>query len=506
MKRILTLLLTACLLLPMLSGCSSRTAALLPENIPEDNCRNWYEIFVYSFADSDGDRIGDLKGATEKLSYVRDMGFTGVWLMPIMPSPSYHKYDVTDYYGIDPAYGTLDDFKAFLERAHTLGIRVILDLVVNHTSSDHPWFQSAITGPDSPYREYYNFSNTPQSGYNAIRGSYYESRFVSTMPDLNLDNAKVREEIRQIMAYWLDMGDDGFRLDAVTSYYTGQLNKNVEFLSWLNTEAKKIKPDCYIVGEAWEGAALIANYYASGVDSFFWFPGAGGSGSLAKILADDAGPGRGSRFADMVTDLENRFDSDVLMAPFLDNHDMDRIAGSIGVYDLKRLKVAYGMLAMMRGGLYVYYGDEIGMLGSGNDPNKRIGMLWTSDRATVTLNPPGTNKVIYALPSVEEQQADENSLLQYIRHAMNLRNAVPAIARGTTTVLSSADPDLCLLQRTYADETVTLVLNLSNEAKTVSVQASELIGSLDANTEAGDGIAYRDGTLTLDAWGIAVLK
>ena len=432
MKRLISLLLLLSCLFGLLSACADAPEAsdsLLPENIPDDNCRNWYEIFAYSFADSDGDRIGDFQGATEKLDYVRDMGFTGIWLMPIMPSPSYHKYDVTDYYAIDPAYGTLEDFQAFLTRAHELGIKVILDLVVNHTSNEHPWFLNAKTGPDAEYRDYYNWTDTAKNGYSRAGEAYYESRFVPSMPDLNLDNEAVRGEISDIMRYWLDMGVDGFRLDAVTSYYTGQTAKNVEFLSWLNDEAKKIKPDCYLVGEAWADESTIASYYPSGIDSFFYFPGATSGGSLAGIMAEDA-TARGQSYSDLTAHLEERFGTDVLMAPFLGNHDTDRIANAIGTYDLKRLKATFGMLAMMRGGIFFYYGDEIGMIGEGNDPNKRIGMYW-STLTELTSCPPGTTVSKYVLPNVPDQQTEENSLLNYVRAAMNLRNAVPAIARGT---------------------------------------------------------------------------
>lgn len=512
LKKRIAILLILALALALFAGCEQNAApdnttaqpGLLEETIPDDNVRNWYEIFVYSFADSDGDRVGDLKGATEKLDYVRDMGFTGIWLMPIMPSPSYHKYDITDYYSIDPLYGTLEDFQAFLNRAHELGIKVILDLVVNHTSNEHPWFQNAITGPDAEYRDYYNFSDTPAAGYQQIRGSYYEARFVSSMPDLNLDAPQVRTEIENIMKFWLDKGVDGFRLDAVTSYYTGQQSKNVEFLSWLNDTAKAVAPDCYIVGECWADESTIAGYYSSGIDSFFYFPAAGATGNLCKIMSEES-TGRGAGYGSLTAHLEERFGENTLMAPFLDNHDMDRITGTVGTYNLNRLKITYGLLAMMRGGVYVYYGDEIGMIGSGNDPNKRIGMYWdTLD--TVTRCPPGTTDAKYVLDNVVTQQGSANSLLNYVRRAMNLRNAVPEIARGTSEIIAQEDSDVCVIRRTWESGTVTIVLNISDSPKNLTLNAGALLGELDANLESGSGITYTEGTLHLDPWGIAVLK
>lgn len=509
MKRVLPALLAAILLLAC-GGCrqggNGPGDSLPEENIPDDNVRNWYEIFVYSYADSDGDRIGDLQGAAGKLEYIRDMGFTGIWLMPVMPSPSYHKYDVTDYCAIDPSYGTLEDFRAFLEKAHGLGIKVILDLVLNHTSNQHPWFQDAKSGADAAYRDYYNFRDTPGEGYQQIGSSYYECRFVNTMPDLNLDSEAVRAEIVSVMEFWLDMGVDGFRLDAVTSYYTGDSAENIAFLSWLNDEAKKLDPECYLVGECWADESTIASYYASGVDSFFYFPMStgNGKGEIANILGEET-PDRGSAYGELTAHLEERFGTDALMAPFLDNHDTDRIANAVGIYSLPRLKAAYGMLAMMRGGSYVYYGGEIGMIGRGNDPNKRIGMYWTT-LPEVTACPPGTTEARYPLGSVTEQQEDPNSLLRYVRRAMNLRNAYPEIARGTTALLPVEDTDLWVMERTWNGSSVTIVLNLSGADKEIKLDRTALVAALDADLERGEGVAYSDGILSLDAWGIAVLQ
>ncbi|MDD7504238.1 MAG: alpha-amylase family glycosyl hydrolase [Clostridium sp.] len=506
--RVISGLLALILISCALFSCACKGADSgqeLTENIPNDNVRNWYEIFIYSFADSDGDRIGDFKGATEKLDYVRDLGFTGIWLMPIMPSPSYHKYDVSDYYDIDPQYGTLDDFKAFLARAHELDIKVTIDLVVNHTSNLHPWFQSSKTGADSPYRDYYNWQDKGGSGYEKIGDSYYECRFVSTMPDLNLDSDAVRSEISNIMKFWLEMGVDGFRLDAVTSYYTGDNAKNVDFLSWLNDEAKSIKPNCYIVGECWSDESTIAAYYKSGVDSFFYFPMSTGSGKgiIAGIL-DESTTDRGESYAYLTTHLEERYGTDALMALFLDNHDTDRFNGLIGLYDLPRVKAAYGMLAMMRGGTYIYYGDECGMVGSGKDPNKRIGMYW-EDITKVTSAPPGTSEAKYPLGSVAELLENQNSLTNYVKNANVIRNAFPEIARGVSEIVESGDSDVCIIRRTWQDKTITIVLNLSPNSKSISLDGLSLAAVLDANLERDDGITYNNGKLNIDPWGIAIL-
>lgn len=496
---LLALLALAALL--VLAGCAH--SSLLPEDIPSDNCRNWYEIFVWSFCDSDGDRIGDLKGAASKLPYIRSLGFTGVWLMPVHPSPTYHKYDVEDYLAIDPAYGTVEDLEAFVAEAHRLGIKVIMDLVVNHTSNLHPWFQDAKAGPDAPKRSWYNFVPAPRSGYNKIGSSYYESRFTPSMPDLNLDSPAVREEIRKIAAFWLGKGVDGFRLDAVTSYFTGRPGRNIEFLDWLEAVCQEIKPGCFLVGEAWADASTIANYASSRLDSFFYFPYAG-KGGYASLVDPDAEVEAGREYGRMTEEVESRLDGK-LRAMFVGNHDMDRIASVVGTWDLRRLKAVHGMLAMSTGGLFAYYGDEIGMLGKGPDPNKRIGMLWTS-RAEATKCPPGTKEAVYSLPGVLDQQSDPNSLLNYDKAALNLRNAFPAIARGRSAVVPQEDGDLCVMERSFEGRRLVLVLNLSPRPKSLSLEAHSLLGALDADLSSGSGIVYKDGALSLDPWGIAVLE
>ena len=349
-------------------------------NIIDDKYRNWYEIFVHSFYDTNNDGIGDLNGVTAKLDYINEMGFNGIWLMPIHPSPTYHKYDVTDYYQIDPDYGTLEDFKTLVNEAHERGIRVIIDLVVNHTSDSHPWFTEACSyirkngAPGGDYGDFYNFRITDNGAYHSVSGSQYsyEGQFWSGMPDLNLNSQAVRDEIKSIMSYWIkDYGVDGFRLDAVTSYYTGNLQGNIDFLSWLNTEAKSIDPDTYIVGEAWVGSDFtIDRYYESGCDSFFLFTGSQAGGTIATAVKQSSGKSLGELFIG----LQETY-GDAILAPFLGNHDTMR-PGSFMPGE-ENVKMAAGVLSMMNGGTFVYYGEEIGMIskgGNNSDPAKRIAM------------------------------------------------------------------------------------------------------------------------------------
>lgn len=492
-------------------------------NIIDDNYRNWYEVFVYSFYDSNNDGIGDLRGVIEKLDYIKDLGFNGIWLMPIHPSPTYHKYDVKDYYAIDPEYGTLDDLKELVTEAHNRGINVILDLVVNHTASAHPWFIEACDyirangRPGGAYGEFYNFTEgNPGSGYSAVSGTsyFYESRFWSGMPDLNLDSEAVRAEIVNIMEYWLrDYDVDGFRLDAVTSYYTGNVTKNVDFLRWLNTEAKKIKPDCYIVGEAWEGTDFQINqYYESGADSFFLFTGAMAEGQIASVVRFQSG----KMLGEWMEKLQETYTQGIL-APFLANHDNMR-PGSF-MADEESLKMAAGVLSMMNGSVFVYYGEEIGMIsknGANSDPAKRIAMKWEKKfihEGYCVNSPEGTpvDESSYLYPSVAEQMADENSILNYYKQAMKLRNMFPSIARGEVeNIPVEGNSYLCVVRKTYGDEQITVVFNLDSFEQTLTISSSllgsgKIVGELYAS-DSGAKVAVGDGSITLPPLSIVIFK
>ena len=494
-KRILALLL--CLLLLPLHAALADTETDLTDN--------WYEIFVRSFCDSDGDRVGDLNGITQKLDYLADLGIGGIWLMPIHPSPSYHGYDVTDYYAVNPEYGTLEDFQLLLSEAHQRGIRVILDMVFNHTSNEHPWFQSARSDENSPYRHWFNWSDTPKSGYNKGGSQYYESRFVPSMPDLNLDEKAVRDEIENIMRYWLDMGVDGFRLDAVTSFYTGNAYQNKQFLAWLSETAKKIKPDCYMVGECWDSLYTIADYYDSGLDSFFLFPVAQRGGYIAQILTE--AEKKGVSLSNTLSLLQRNLDGR-LLAPFLDNHDTDRIASGLGGQNgATNIKIAFGLLCLMKGSVFVYYGDEIGMVGSGNDPNKRIGFFW-DQKKNITRVPQGATAANYPFGSLESQQENPLSVYNYYKAALNMRKANPAIARGESILYSFQDsPQLFMMERVWGEERVLIAVNFDiDDLETPLPQEANHYTELAIDVEIWGSASFDGQTLTLPAYGIAVLK
>ncbi|MBQ8433623.1 MAG: hypothetical protein IJX23_02320, partial [Clostridia bacterium] len=256
MNKFVKLSLTFVLLLVFtfaFAGCQEKQLTNLPQT--EDKMRTYYQIFPYSFADSNGDGIGDLNGITAKLDYIQNLGYDGLWLTPVHQSTTYHKYDVVDYYSIDKQFGTIDDYDRLVDECHKRGMTILLDLVLNHTSNQHEWFKQSAHAfsrfqTDNEYYDFYNFrrvsaTESVPGGWEKYSGNiYYECPFWGGMPDLNLQNVldnpngKLAQEITKILRYWLiDRDVDGFRLDAVTSYFSGNPTKNTEFLTWLNTTA-----------------------------------------------------------------------------------------------------------------------------------------------------------------------------------------------------------------------------------------------------------------------------
>jgi len=487
-----------------------------------DAYRTTYEIFVYSFADSDNDGIGDLQGVISKLDYIEDMGFNQIWLMPVSPSGTYHKYDVDDYMAIDPAYGTMDDFDELISKCREKNINVIIDLVLNHTSVNHPWFKAAWDylkelpsdwGPSSdycPYFDYYNFSRDAQDGYAPLEGTnwYYEARFWSGMPDLNLGSERVRKEISDIMKFWIDHGVAGFRLDAVTSYYTGNNEMSTDFLKWLVSEGKSLKNDCYFVGEGWTDRNTFAGYYASGIDSMFDFSFANNEGVIASVLKGADAKAYGQAQVNE-QELFSSINEKYINAPFYTNHDMARSAGYYVNDGGRKVKMAGAMNLLMSGNAFVYYGEELGMKGSGKDENKRAPMYWSSDPEAEGMcdGPADMDEVKMVWPSYEEQKDDDTSILNYYRQAIKIRNAFKSVSHGTVTMaddLSSAS--ICAYTKEYEGEKVLLVLNTTENEEDVNLSAYSEFNTLKAVLNTGEEeITFKDGTLHMPAFSIAVL-
>ncbi|MDE6314215.1 MAG: alpha-amylase [Lachnospiraceae bacterium] len=518
-----------------LFGAKDRTL-----QVQEDNYRTYYEVFLYSFYDSDKDGIGDIGGLIEKLDYLNDgdddsdtdLGVNGIWLMPIFQSTTYHKYDVVDYYTIDEEYGSLEDFKKLIQECDKRGIKVILDMAFNHTSSQHAWFQSALKSlavedcgseectleelckKHNKYCEYYNFTQEkPSEVYyeTGVDGWYYEGKFWSEMPDLNLENENVRRELEAVMQYWLDLGVGGFRLDAVGEYYSGATLKNVEVLRWITDYVKDDAKDNYLVSEVWQTFDNYSKYYDSGVDSSFDFAFAGPEGKIAKVIKQGTGKNTGRGYVDAMASVETTikgYNENAIDAPFYTNHDMARSAGYYQ-NNLDQMKFAQAMNLMMSGNAFLYYGEEIGMSGSGKDENKRAPFLWSStDDTGMTAGPIDMEEVKSAFPSMEEQQTDEGSMLNYVKAAIRLRNVFPEIARGSVEAVEEiTDTAIAAMKKTYGKESCIILMNTTEEEKIVvlpkTVGCETLAGEL---TVSPKSIILEGETITLPAYGVAVLK
>ncbi len=495
---------------------------------PDDNYRTWYEIFVYSFCDSNGDGIGDLQGVISKLDYLADMGINGIWLMPIHPSTTYHKYNVSDYYAIDPAYGTMEDFEQLIAECDARGIKVIIDFVVNHSGSEHEWFKEACKylrslqpgeTPDPaacPYVDYYTFveADSAPVSYSAVAGTsnwYYESMFSYDMPDLNLANEALRAEIEAIMKFWLDKGVAGFRLDAAKEFYSGNSERNVEVLSWIQQAATSIKPDCYLVAEVWDTFASIAEYYKSGITSIFNYAFGNKTGKIIKVLQ---GAGNAATVTTYATALEKADSAyrasnpDYIDAPFLTNHDVGRIAGFTG-RDAGKTKLAGAMNIFMSGSVFIYYGEEIGMVcGAVDDPSYRAPMHWNAERnnGTTSSAPGCTLPGEYTFGSLEEQIEDDASIYNYYRQAIAIRNALPVISHGITTAETALNVGCISAQRkTWKDKSCIILMNIDKAGAQVDLSAYAdwtMVASLSAD---GNPVSMNGVTLDLPAYGIAVL-
>lgn len=539
-RRWQAFVLALCLMFTALfSGCGVKKEKE-PEII-DDKYRTYYEVFLYSFYDSDGDGIGDIRGLTEKLDYINDgddktdtdLGCNGIWLMPIMPSTTYHKYDVTDYENIDEQYGNLDDFKELVEECHERGIRLIIDLVMNHTSSQHPWFQEACsyieglngTEPskeECPYFGYYHFSKEPKGNVYYQVGNtewYYEAQFWSEMPDLNLENEAVRNEFDEITSFWMDMGVDGFRLDAAGEYETGHTTENIGILSWFNTMVKEKNEDAYIVAEVWQDLDTYAQYYASGIDSCFDFTFGNADGIIADTLKRTSGY-NASSYGNAVENIQKKLSSyneDYIDAPFYTNHDMARSAGYYsGDYSENMTKISGAMNLFMSGSAFLYYGEELGMKGSGKDENKRAPMYWSTDQDAEGMcdGPKDMDTVKMKYGSLEEQKDNPDSVYNFYRQVIRLRNAYPEIARGTVTFEDAlSNENVCVIKKTWEEREILIAFNLSENAETVDLGGEEINGqkagkmSLGGEvTTTGEEVDFSDGILSLPAYSVVILK
>jgi len=468
----------------------------------------FYEIFVRSFKDSDGDGIGDFQGIIEQLDYLNDgdpattddLGIGGLWLMPINPSPTYHGYDVTDYYAVNSDYGTMDDFKQLLAEADKRGIKVIIDLVLNHTSTEHPWFQASLD-TDSEYHDWYVWSETnPQTPgpwaqnvwhRNAKNGMYYYGVFWSGMPDLNYDNPDVSAEMMNVSKFWLEeVGVDGFRVDAARYLFADGVvqQDTAETITWFQdwrTFYKAINPQAFTVGEVWTDLQVTAKYGdGKGMDSLFMFDLAGDI--INSIYSPD--PSRIIKsYLDTLTYFpEQQFSS------FLSNHDQQRV---MSLYDgnVDKAKLAAYVYLTGPGIPFVYYGEEIGMTGNKPDEQLRTPMQWLADanKAGFTTGIPWEPvNTGFEDVNVSLQDEDADSLLNQYRKLIQLRNSHEALRTGTYLPFTSSCRLAYPVLRVDEDEAIIVLANLGRmtlEGCTLSIETSPLEGEYQAEVLLGDG-------------------
>ncbi|HEX9440759.1 MAG TPA: maltose alpha-D-glucosyltransferase [Roseiflexaceae bacterium] len=480
----------------------------------------FYELHVKAFYDSNGDGYGDFRGLLEKLDYIQELGVDCIWLLPFYPSPLRDDgYDVADYYGVHADYGTLQDFKAFIKEAHRRGLRVMTDLVMNHTSDQHPWFQEARSDPKSPRRNYYVWSDIDQKYLDAriiftdtersnwtwdpVAQQYFWHRFFSHQPDLNFDSPRVRRSMLKIIRHWLDLGVDGFRADAVP-YLFEREGTNCENLPETHTYLKEVRreidrtyPGRILLGEANQWPADVRPYFGDG-DEFhmaFNFP------LMPRIFMAQRREDR-RPITDIISQLPE-IPAVCQWCLFLRNHDEltlemvtdeerdymyyeyakdPRMKINVGIRrrlaplldnGRRRIELLHSLLFTMPGSPIIYYGDEIGMgdnIFLGDRNGVRTPMQWSGDRNAGFSRADAArlySQVIsdpvygYQAINVEAQLRDSSSLLNWMKRLIRLRKQYPVFGRGTIEFLHPENRKALVYIRRDERQTVLVANNLS---------------------------------------------
>jgi maltose alpha-D-glucosyltransferase / alpha-amylase len=487
-----------------------------------------YELHVRAFYDSDGDGAGEFKGLTYKLDYLKDLGVTAVWLLPFYPSPWRDDgYDISDYTGIHPAYGTLDDFKTFLAEAHRRDIRVITELVLNHTSDQHPWFQQARSSRDNPKRDWYVWSETPDRykdariiftdteqsnwAWDMSSKAYYWHRFFSHQPDLNYDNPDVREEMWKVIHFWCEMGVDGLRLDAVPYLVERDgtscenLPETHEVLKFLRHRVDENFPDKMFLAEANQWPKDVRAYFGNADECHMAFHFPLMPRMFMAIRLEDRKP-----LVD-VLDRTPAIPEKCQWGIFLRNHDeltlemvtMDerdymydefakdaRAKLNIGIRrrlaplmesDRRRIELLNGLLMSLPGTPIIYYGDEIGMgdnIYLGDRNGVRTPMQWNGgwNAGFSGADPERLYSALisnplygYQVVNVESQKRSEHSLLSWMKQLVRVRKSTRVFGRGTMEMLHPLNHRVLSYVREFEGEKILVVSNLSSQA-----QAAEL--------------------------------
>ena len=495
----------------------------------------FYEIHLRGFFDANDDGSGDFRGLTEKLDYLQWLGVDCIWLLPAYPSPLRDGgYDIADFFGVHPDYGTIEDFRVFVDQAHQRGLRVIADLVMNHTSSDHPWFQASRTDPTGPYGDWYVwgdddsrwsearviFIDTEPSNWtwDAVRGQYYWHRFFSHQPDLNYDNPEVAETMIDVCRYWLDIGLDGFRLDAVPYLYEREgtscenLPETHEYLRRLRAEVDAGYPDRVLLAEANQWPEDVVEYFGEGDECHmaFHFPvmprmfmavRREEAAPLYEILERTPAIPEGAQWGlflrnhdeltlEMVTDEERDY--------MYEEYAKDpRMRLNLGIrrrlaplLDAGRdeFELMHAILFSLPGSPVLYYGDEIGMGDNtylGDRDGVRTPMQWTSDRnggfsradfAALYLPPLMDPVYGYQAVNVEAQLRTPTSLLRWLRRFIALRKEHPVFGLGSYEPQPTDNPQVFAHVRRYQEDVVLCVHNLARTAQPVQLDLGRFEG------------------------------
>ncbi len=496
----------------------------------------FYEIHVKAFHDLNNDGIGDFRGLIEKLDYLQWLGIDCIWLLPFFPSPLRDDgYDVADYYNVHPPYGTTEDVKEFLDEAHRRGLRVIADLVLNHTSDQHPWFQEARSSPDSPKRDYYVWSDSDKK-YNKARiifidteksnwtwdpvaNAYYWHRFFSHQPDLNYDNPELQKAMLDTMSFWLDQGLDGFRCDAVPYLFEreGTICENLPETHVYLKEVRRRIEETYtgriLLAEANQWPADVRPYFGDG-DEFhmaFHFPLM--PRLFMGVRSEDASP-----IIDMFVHTP-AIPENCQWCLFLRNHDeltLEMCSGeerdymyysygrdpsmrrNIGIArrlapllenDRRKIELLNSLVFTLPGSPIIYYGDEIGMgdnVHLGDRNGVRTPMQWTGDRNggfskadPAALYLPAIIDPVhgYQAINVESQQQTPHSLLHWMRQMIGIRRAHKVFGRGSIEFLRPDNEKVLVYLREYQGESLMMVHNLAGSAQPVELDLPRFKGA-----------------------------
>lgn len=483
------LFLTSCALVACRHGSTEPASAPTGKDSAPSEARWWhgsvfYEIFVRSFADADGDGNGDFRGLTTRLEHLTELGVDAVWLMPIHPSPSYHGYDVTDDRAVHPDYGSMEDFRALLVAAKARGLRVIIDFVMNHASREHPWFQAALRDPKSKYRDYFVFREAadprwkrPWDGasvWHSAPGGVYYGLFWEGMPDWNLGNAEVFEHMVESMRFWLRLGVAGFRVDAARHLFEsedGQLMdrpENHAFMRRVRAALEPEFPELLLVAEAWSDTETVATYFGDGDEFHLAF-----SFDLAAAVKTSVKDGNRADLNQALARAAKAYRDRRFEAPFLANHDMQRVMRSFEG-DEAKAKLAAAVLMALPGTPFLYYGEEIGMQGgpSPKDEDKRTPMRW-ADLSELSHGRGAAWHWAEEAPgvSVAAQKGQPGSLFETYRALVALRKAEAALMHGeiSTPAITGGGRGTVAILRTVDGASVLFLANFADEAAEVSI-------------------------------------